>query len=178
MIISNKLKTVLLKDIKPFKNNVKIHSGEQIERIKKSIEDNGYVNPISIDKNNEIVMGTGRYLALMKMDPKKEIEVIDLSDLTPQKVKKLRIIDNQLSNLSPWDKDNLAMELKNIYTDIDDGYEKIMDEMGFDESLLDELNKKDQVGDEPKKDTAEKSGSVKHKYTCPECGFTWSKGDE
>lgn len=153
MILSNRLKTVLLKDIKPYKNNIRDHTPEQVERIKQSIEANEYLNPISIDKNNEIVAGHGRYLAL-------------------------QLIDNQLSNLSSWNEGNLTMELKNIYTDIDAAYDTIMDEMGLEESFIDDMMSKDRGDFESKKKPESKDGAVKHRYTCPFCKKSWVKGEE
>ena len=45
--------------IKPYKNNAKEHPKEQIEQIKKSIEQFGMDDPIGVWKN-EIVEGHGR----------------------------------------------------------------------------------------------------------------------
>jgi ParB-like chromosome segregation protein Spo0J len=172
MIISNKLKTVLIKDIKPYKKNPKIHTPEQIALIKKSIETNSYVQPICIGKNNEIVIGHGRYMALKEMGVK-EIEVVDVSDLSIEQIKKLRIADNQISKVSGWDKENLKFELKTIYNDIDLGVEDMIDTLGFSESFADEMVRMDEEPKEPEpkseKDPEVSSGKVKHKYICKHC---------
>lgn len=176
MLLSNKLKTVLLKDLKPYKKNVQSHSEDQINRIKKSIEDNEYFNPIAVYKDNEIVLGHGRYLALQQIDPNMEIEVVDLSKLPESKIKKLRIVDNQLSNLSNWDKDNLALELKKIYNDLDAGYDKIIEDIGLEETLIDTMIRADEnkgTTEPPAKPTED--NIVKHQYTCPECGHVFTK---
>lgn len=54
--MENKLKVeyVDIDTIKPYKNNAKLHPKEQIEQIKKSIENFGMNDPIGI-WNNEIV---------------------------------------------------------------------------------------------------------------------------
>lgn len=44
-------------DLKPYANNAKIHTAEQIEQIKKSIREFGMDDPIAIWKNNEIIEG-------------------------------------------------------------------------------------------------------------------------
>ena len=69
MSIKNKIKKVKLKDIKPYKNNVKVHTPEQIQQIKKSIEDNGYIQKICISRNNTVVIGHGRLEALKLINP-------------------------------------------------------------------------------------------------------------
>ena len=168
MILSNRLKTVSMKDIKIYEKNVKVHSPEQIQLIKKSIETNSYVQPICIWKKNEIVIGTGRYLALKEMNVK-EIEVVDVSDLSIKQIKKLRIADNQIANRGEWDKDNLRFELKSIYNDIDSGFEDMIDTLGFDESFADEIIASDRPGPDTKGKPEAKGGTVKHHYICKEC---------
>lgn len=138
MKLSNKLKVVFLKDIKPYKHNIKVHTSEQIEKIKKSIEGNEYIQPICTDKNNCIVIGHGRYYALKEMDPGMEVEVVDLSEYSEDKIKKLRIIDNKL-NESDWDFKELETELKDIYDNFDSQLKDIMDDVGFDKTFIDNM---------------------------------------
>lgn len=135
MIISNKLKAVLLSDIKPYKNNIKIHTEEQIEKIKKSIENNEYIQPICVDKKNIIVIGHGRYFALRKINPDMEIEVVKLDDLSIDKINKLRILDNKL-NESEWSFENLETEIKRIYLDLDSNIDKIVSEIDMNRKFI------------------------------------------
>lgn len=67
-----------INSIKPYKNNAKQHPKEQIEQIKKSIEEFGMIDPIGV-WNNEIVEGHGRLIAceqnnrncyVMELEPK------------------------------------------------------------------------------------------------------------
>ena len=158
-----------------YKRNIKKHTPEQVERIKKSILELTYTQPICIGKQNEIIIGTGRYLALKQIDQLMEVEVVDLSEYSAQKLRKLRILDNQLSLLGEWDKDNLTFELKTLYDDLEDGYEKILDDIGFSETFIDDLIRGDDKLDKKPKDSGpEKPGQVKHQYTCPSCGFLWT----
>jgi ParB-like chromosome segregation protein Spo0J len=117
MDISKKLKKVKISDIHPYKNNTKIHTQDQIDQIKKSIEKHGYIQDICIDKNNIIVIGHGRYEALKQMGID-EIEVVDLSNVPAEDINKLRILDNKI-NESEWDNDLLEKEFKNIYGDME-----------------------------------------------------------
>jgi ParB-like chromosome segregation protein Spo0J len=168
------IKSIIVGKIKPYDRNVKIHTKEHVERMKKSIEDFGYRQLIGLDKNDEIVFGEGRYLALMEINPNKEILVIDCSDLSDEKIKRLRIVDNQLSNLSKWDEENLQMELKKIFIELDANYERILDEIGLEEELIDQLIRDDESIEDPKprpkKDPEKQPAQVKHKYICKECG--------
>ena len=72
-------------DIKPYKNNAKIHTPEQIEQIKKSIEQFGMNDPIAVwGKDNIIVEGHGRLEALKQLgytevDGKPYFEIVNIA---------------------------------------------------------------------------------------------------
>lgn len=107
---------VKLSDIKPYKNNAKKHSKEQVEKLAKSIKEFGFKSVVVLDKNNEVIAGHGRCYAAKKAGLK-EIPCIYADDLTDEQIKAYRLIDNKL-NESDWDKDILDSELDNIF-DID-----------------------------------------------------------
>ena len=117
--------------IKPYKGNAKEHPKEQIEQIKKSMQEFGNIDPIGI-WHNEIVEGHGRYLALKELG-EKTIPIIRLDDLTYEQRRAYALVHNQLTMNSPFDLDTLKVELDNI-GEID------MSEFGF--SL-------DGIGEEP-----------------------------
>ena len=54
-------------EIKPFKNNPRLHSEEQIGQIANSIKEFGFRIPIAIDEDNIILAGHGRYRAAEKL---------------------------------------------------------------------------------------------------------------
>lgn len=138
-MVNNKTKKILIKDIIPYKHNAKIHTPEQIERIKKSIEDHGYIQKICIGKKNVVIIGHGRLEALKLINPDMEIEVVDLSDFPEDKIRKLRIIDNRLNDLSEWDMNNLENEIKDIYKDIESSMDIISEELSYDQKDIDRL---------------------------------------
>ena len=99
-----------LADIIGYKDNPKAHSNEQVQRIAKSIELYGFVQPILLDSNNVIIAGHGRYEAAFLLDLKK-VPVIYAKNLTENEVRAYRLLDNKL-NESEWDIENLAEDLK------------------------------------------------------------------
>ena len=101
-----------IKDIKMYKNNAKKHDTTQINNVAESINQFGFVQPIVIDKNNEIVIGHCRYEAAKKLKMK-EVPCVCVEDLTEEQVKALRIVDNK-SNESEWDFDILPDELTEL----------------------------------------------------------------
>ena len=115
--------------IKPYKGNAKEHPKEQVEQIKKSMQEFGNIDPIGV-WHNEIVEGHGRYLALKELG-EKTIPIIRLDDLTDELRRAYALVHNQLTMNSSFDLDTLKVELDNI-GDID------LSEMGFDLTLHDE----------------------------------------
>ncbi len=72
--------TLPLSEIKPFKNNAKLHPQAQVEQIMRSIEKFGMNDPLAVDENNTLIEGHGRLLALQQMGYA-EVPCIRLSHL-------------------------------------------------------------------------------------------------
>lgn len=123
-----KIEYVDIDSIKRYKNNAKLHPREQIEQIKKSIQEFGNNDPIAV-WHNEIVEGHGRYDALKELG-EKEIPIIRLDNLTDEQRKAYTLVHNKLTMNSDFDMETLNLELENII-DID------MTDFGFE--LFDEI---------------------------------------
>ena len=120
-----KIEYVKKEDLKPYVNNAKIHTGEQVEQIKKSIEEFGFNDPIAVWHDNEIIEGHGRLLAVMEMPDIKKVPIIRLDDLTEEQRKAYTLVHNKLTMNTDFDVDMLNLELDDII-DID------MGQFGFD----------------------------------------------
>lgn len=103
---------IKLEDIIPYKNNAKKHDRTQINNVAESIKQFGMVQPLVLDKNNEIVIGHCRYEALKKLG-EKEAPCVMADDLTEEQIKKLRNLDNKL-NESEWDYDLLKFDIEDL----------------------------------------------------------------
>ena len=101
-------------ELKPYANNAKIHTGEQIDQIRASIKDYGFNDPIAIWGDNEIVEGHGRLLAVMEMDDITEVPVVRLDRLTDEKRRAYMLVHNQLTMNTGFDAELLEMELSEI----------------------------------------------------------------
>lgn len=112
-----------LSELKAYSNNAKIHTEEQIEQIKRSIQEFGMNDPIAIWKNNEIIEGHGRLIACTELGID-EVPVIRLDHLTDDKRKAYALVHNKLNMNTGFDDDVLDMELDDIEVDMSDyGFE-------------------------------------------------------
>lgn len=132
---------VKLDELIPYKNNAKIHTEEQIEQIKKSIQEFGNNDPIAIDENNIIIEGHGRLEALKQLGYK-EAECIRLTHMTEEQKKAYILVHNKLTMNTGFDFEMLEKELGDIL-DID------MDAFGFDVEVPDDEETKEVIEDEP-----------------------------
>ena len=122
--------------IKPYPKNAKKHPKSQIEKIANSIKKFGFNQPIILDKNNEIVVGHGRYEAarLLKMD---HVPVQYVDNLSTEEVRAYRLADNKL-NESEWDMALAIDELRGLSDDM-------IDLTDWDRDLLIEPDEKDDL---------------------------------
>lgn len=107
------IELVPITEIKPYENNAKIHTREQIEQIKQSIFEFGNNDPIAIDANGVIIEGHGRLMALQELGYT-EVEVIRLGHLNEEQRKAYTLIHNKLTMNTGFDLDILATELQAI----------------------------------------------------------------
>lgn len=100
--------------VKPYWRNPR-ENKDGVEKVKRSIQEYGYRNPILVDKNNVIIAGHTRYKALLQLGYK-EIEIIVAKDMDENKAKEYRIIDNKTSEYSKWS-ETLEAELRGFTND-------------------------------------------------------------
>ena len=104
---------VEIEKIRPYENNAKVHSQDQIDRIAKSIQEFGFVSPCLIDKENNLIAGHGRLMAAQQIGMQK-VPCVFVEGLTEVQKKAYILADNKLAEFSTWDADLLNQELQNI----------------------------------------------------------------
>ena len=121
-----KIEYVPLTDLKPYEKNAKLHPDEQIEQIKRSIEQFGFNDPIAIWKNDEIIEGHGRLIAAKELGIE-SVPVIRLDELTDEQRRAYALAHNKLTMNSGFDIAMLDIELDDIKTfDMSDfGFEEL-----------------------------------------------------
>ena len=131
-----KIEELKLKDLHPYPRNSKKHDRKQIEQVANSIKRFGFIQPLVVDKNNEIVIGHCRYESAKLLEMEK-VPCVKVENLTKKEIQTLRIADNKL-NESKWDMSLVIPELKGLDVDL-------LDLTGFDKDLLIELDEKDDI---------------------------------
>lgn len=114
--ISRAIKEMETSQLKPYKNNSRIHDEKQVEQISASIEKFGFTQPILIDENNIVLAGHGRLMAAQKLGLSK-VPVIVLDDLSEAQKKAYVIADNKIGQNSKWNNEVLRIEIEDIAKD-------------------------------------------------------------
>ena len=101
---------VAIEKLKPYENNARTHSPEQIGKIAKSIEQFGFINPVLIDSDYGIIAGHGRVEGAKQLGMK-EVPCLFIEDLTEEQKRAYIIADNKLALDAGWDYEMLSLEL-------------------------------------------------------------------
>ena len=104
---------VEIEKLKPYKNNARTHSDEQIEKIAKSMKEFGFINPVLVDGNLNVIAGHGRILGAKKLGMK-EVPCLFIENLTEEQKRAYIIADNRLAEDAGWDKELLKIELEDL----------------------------------------------------------------
>lgn len=95
------VKQVGIKEIFPYAKNPR-KNDTAVDALAKSIEEFGFCQPISVDKDMIIITGHTRWKAAKKLKLKTvPVQVIDW--LTDNQVKAYRLVDNKVGELAEWD---------------------------------------------------------------------------
>lgn len=127
--------------LKPFGKNARTHSDKQIEKIARSLQAFGFINPVLVDGNNAIVAGHGRATAARRLGLV-HIPVLRIEGLTPDQLRAYRLADNRLAELAGWDAEIVAIELQHLMdVELDFNIEAIGWDMPEIDIMLDGLQK-------------------------------------
>lgn len=107
------MKLVPIEKLVPYANNARTHSAEQINKIRSSLREFGFVNPVLIDRNYGIIAGHGRVMAA-KAEQMKEVPCVFVDGLSKAQQKAYILADNRLALEAGWDEELLKIELENL----------------------------------------------------------------
>ena len=117
----------------PYVNNARTHSAEQIIKLRSSLREFGFVNPIIIDRDFNVIAGHGRLMAA-KEEGINEVPCVFADFLTDAQKKAYILADNRMAMDAGWDEELLKIEMEELQNlGYDLGY------TGFDEKELADL---------------------------------------
>ena len=103
---------VPLRKLKPYPNNPR-YNDDSVDAVEESVEQVGYISPIIVDEEFQILAGETRWRALNDLG-EDEIEVIRVTGRTEAQKRKYRLLDNKTAELSRWDPKKLLKELEGL----------------------------------------------------------------
>jgi len=106
-----KVQSWALEQLKPFSENARLHSPEQVAQIAASIREFGFNNPILVDHEGTIIAGHGRVEAAHLLGLG-EVPVIVIGHLTEEQRRAYTIADNKIALNSSWSIERLQSELR------------------------------------------------------------------
>lgn len=98
----------------PYANNARTHSREQITKLRSSLREFGFINPIIIDKNFNVIAGHGR-LSAAKEENYTEVPCVFVERFTEAQKKAYILADNRMALDADWDEELLAIEMEELH---------------------------------------------------------------
>ena len=155
----------------PYVNNARTHSKEQITKLRSSLREFGFINPVIIDRDYNIIAGHGRVMAA-KEENITEVPCVFVDHLTEAQKKAYIIADNRFALDAGWDEEMLKLEIEALQ---DMAFDLSL--TGFDDAELSKLFETDDIKDdefdveaELQKPTKTQIGDIwllgKHKLVC------------
>lgn len=117
----------------PYVNNARTHSAEQINKLRSSLREFGFINPVIIDRDFNVIAGHGRIEAA-KAEGISEVPCVFADYLTEAQKKAYILADNRMAMDAGWDEELLRVEIEALQAESFD-----VGLTGFDESEIADL---------------------------------------
>jgi DNA modification methylase len=142
MADTKKIEQVEVDKLIPYARNARTHSPSQINQIRASLREFGFVSPAVIDADFNVLVGHGRIEAA-KQEGYKTVPCVFAEDLTDAQKKAYILADNRLALNAGWDEEMLAVELSDLQgTDFD------VELLGFEDSEINKLLTSEDITDD------------------------------
>ena len=108
---TSEMKLVPISKLVPYANNARTHSPEQINKLRGSLREFGFVSPVIIDKDYGILAGHGRVMAA-RAENIEQVPCVFVDHLTEAQKKAYILADNRFALDAGWDEDMLRVEME------------------------------------------------------------------
>ena len=128
---------VSISKLVPYVNNARTHSPEQINKLRASLREFGFINPVIIDREFGIIAGHGRVMAARE-EGIAEVPCVFVDHLTEAQKKAYILADNRMAMDAGWDEELLRVEIEALQ-----GADFNVGLTGFDDKEIADLFKTD-----------------------------------
>ena len=124
---------VKVSELIPYVNNARTHSQEQVNKLRSSLREFGFVNPVIIDQDKNVIAGHGRLMAA-KEEGITEVPCVLVDYLTEAQKKAYILADNRYAQDAGWDEELLRLEIESL-----EGMDFDVSLTGFDDQEIADL---------------------------------------
>lgn len=127
------MELVPIEKLVPYVNNARTHNASQIMKLRSSLREFGFINPVIIDRDYNIIAGHGRVMAAREEKIGK-VPCVFVDYLTEAQKKAYILADNRMAMDAGWDEQLLKVEIESLQVENFD-----VSLTGFDEKELSNL---------------------------------------
>ena len=113
MKMTDRMENVAIEKLVPYARNARTHTPEQISKLRSSLREFGFVNPLLIDRDYNVIAGHGR-LEAAKAENMTEVPCVYVEHLSEAQKKAYILADNRLALDAGWDEELLALEMADL----------------------------------------------------------------
>jgi hypothetical protein len=99
--------------LRPDGQNAHTHSKKQIAQIARSIRTFGFLVPMVVDADGQVICGHGRLAAALQLGMT-EVPVVRVEHLAPAQIRAFQIADNRLTENATWDRRLLGEAFRDL----------------------------------------------------------------
>ena len=110
---TTEMQLVPLSKLVPYVNNARTHSPEQLTKLRSSLREFGFINPVIIDREFNVIAGHGRITAA-KEEGIAEVPCVFVDHLTEAQKKAYILADNRMALDAGWDEELLRIEIESL----------------------------------------------------------------
>ena len=130
---TTEMKMVETSKLIPYVNNARTHSQEQVNKLRGSLREFGFINPVIIDSDFNVIAGHGRLMAA-KEEGIEEVPCVLVDYLTEAQKKAYILADNRYAQDAGWDEELLRLEIESL-----EGMDFDVSLTGFDDQEIADL---------------------------------------
>lgn len=108
---TTEMKMVSISKLIPYVNNARTHSQEQVNKLRGSLREFGFINPVIIDADYNVIAGHGRLIAA-KEEGIEEVPCVLVDYLSEAQKKAYILADNRYAQDADWDEELLKLEIE------------------------------------------------------------------